>query len=596
MKITLIAKNINYCNQNLIDASNKNNVEIEIIDFSNVYDFINYNNWGDVIIWRSSNLGTGSRYIIFEHLNNINKIIINIGQIEGNISSKYYQQYKIFSYIKQHGYLSLQYIPTFKFKSLEQLVNHDVLKLPIIEKPDCGAQGIGVRLIKNYNEINCLDNNIYQNYISNDCDYRIICVGNKVIGTIKRIAKKGDIRNNISQGGSVHIEADIQKRKQIESIALQVSNMFNLNLCGIDIIFDKKINKYKFLEINSLVWWKGFSETTGIDVGDEIIKHCIDLYNRKYIKTEELVQNYYDESFEHLDDKRFHYASRMYLFFKDNKYNLFLLNLQANYIGENQDQLDIIIKNILENNKNNSEFQNQNLIRNSVMQYYPNLSKYNVILFRFLFALKIYNKDISPDILKYIDIDTLTEYYQQLYSNHEHLCKLSTPAINYLYNVNFFLNYLKSDNIPELIPNYFLDIATKEYSNNIELKDQFGIQLYYYTHLIIGASRFYSEKIINHKDDYIKMIKICERIIQKNYFEINIDNKVEFLVCAKLLNYQTALFEIIYSECKNSLSDVGNYLIDRNNKLAKSNSKNNLIQSEHRNVLFIMAFRDRLNF
>lgn len=88
------------------------------------------------------------------------------------------------------------------------------------------------------------------------------------------------------------------------------------------------------------------------------------------------------------------------------------------------------------------------------------------------------------------------------------------------------------------------------------------------------------------------MLKISEEIIKKRYFEINIDNKVEFLVCARILDYKTDLSEIIYSECVNSLSDLGNYLIDRHNTYKDVKSKNSFIQSEHRNVLFLMVFKN----
>ena len=593
MKISLIANSLNFCNEDLLKAANKNGIEMNMVDFDRVNDFIDFDDWGDVVLWRSSNLNKENRHIIYEYLRNNNKIIINIGQIEGNISSKYYQQFKVLNYIKKHKHTSLSYIPTFKFNSLEDLKKCDSLILPIIEKPDEGSQGNGVGLINSYDEIVDLSKNIYQNFIPNNGDYRVICLGSRVIGIIKRIAKKGEVRNNISQGGSTFVETDIDINDKLSNIALQVSSIFNLNLCGVDIIFDAKDNNYKFLEVNSLVWWEGFSQITGINLGDEIIKHCIDLYNRKNLKVEELIQNYYDENFEYLNEKKFHYASRMYLFLKDKRYKKHLEDLRKTYIGENEDETDRIIKDKLHksNNNNNLEYRNEIDLRDDVLKNYPNLRKYNIVLFMFLFSLKIYDRDISSNILKCIDIEALTEYYQELESNSANLCKLSTVAINYLYNLNHFLKHINVDKVTELNPEYFIKIAQREFKVNAELKNKYNLELYYYTHLIIGASKFYSEKIVEDKNEYVKMIKICEKIIQENYFDINIDNKVEFLVCTKLLDYETPLYEIIYSECKNSLSDIGNFLIDRHNKHININNKNSFIQAEHRNVLSIMAFR-----
>jgi signal peptidase I len=107
-----------------------------MVDFEDLSSCLQFDDWGDIILWRSSTLSKDNRYIIYEYLKNKNKIIINIGQIEGNISSKYYQSYKIFNYIKKHKYTSLRHIPTYRFNSLDQLRACNSLSLPIIEKPD----------------------------------------------------------------------------------------------------------------------------------------------------------------------------------------------------------------------------------------------------------------------------------------------------------------------------------------------------------------------------------------------------------------------------------------------------------------------------
>jgi hypothetical protein len=83
-----------------------------------------------------------------------------------------------------------------------------------------------------------------------------------------------------------------------------------------------------------------------------------------------------------------------------------------------------------------------------------------------LFSLTVYDKDISHYIVKNIDLETLTSYYHKLYSNAEHLCKLSTLAINYLYNIHHFLRYIQADSIPKLSPKYFLTVAKQEFKNN----------------------------------------------------------------------------------------------------------------------------------
>ncbi|MGM0482626.1 MAG: ATP-grasp domain-containing protein [Patescibacteria group bacterium] len=595
MKITLIAKNYNYCNKNLAEATKKNRVELNTVDFKSLDDALNINDWGDVILWRSSSLDNkNDRHTLYEYLRKDDKIIFNLGQSNNLISSKCHQQNKVRVYCESNGNSPFGYINTFKFSSLEELKESEDLMFPVIEKPDKGAHGKGVELAKDVDQIvNCDETKIYQNFIPNDGDYRVMCLGGTVLGIIKRVAKKGDFRNNISQGGEAFVVNDPELIEKLTDISLRISSIFNLNFCGVDIIYDRRDGEYKFLEVNDLVWWKGFSGATGIDVGDKIIKHCIDLYNREEIDTVELVQSYYDNNFDHLYSKKFHFASRMYLFFKDYKYKDYLLDLEREYIGIKENETEEIISKILKADHSSSvEHRKEKILRAEVIKNYPNLRKYNRLLFKFLFAFSIYNKNISSQILRSVDIENLTEYYNTLYSNPEHLCKLSTPAVNYIYNINYFLKHTGLDNSFQFDPSYLIDVGVKEFNGNRELQNKFHTELYYYTHLIIGASAFYSQKINENKGDYIKAMQICEKIIQRNYFDIKIDNKVEFLVCAKLLDYETDLFEIIYSECKNSLSDVGNFLVDKHNSTAFLKNKN-IMQSEHTNVLFLMAFKNR---
>jgi len=49
---------------------------------------------------------------------------------------------------------------------------------------------------------------------------------------------------------------DSKVNTRIQDIADEVNTIFNLNLSGIDIIYDKNTEQYKLLEINTLVWWE----------------------------------------------------------------------------------------------------------------------------------------------------------------------------------------------------------------------------------------------------------------------------------------------------------------------------------------------------
>lgn len=56
MKITLIAKNIDFCIENLIESAKKIKIELNVIDFKTLSEALNYNNFGEVILIKSSSL------------------------------------------------------------------------------------------------------------------------------------------------------------------------------------------------------------------------------------------------------------------------------------------------------------------------------------------------------------------------------------------------------------------------------------------------------------------------------------------------------------------------------------------------------------
>jgi len=164
---------------------------------------------------------------------------------------------------------------------------------------------------------------------------------------------------------------------------------------------------------------------------------------------------------------------------------------------------------------------------------------------------------------------------------------LSTHAINYFYLLQYYLDRERKE-IKVTDPELYFNIAAKAYTG--KLKNHLDLKIYLLTHCVIGESYFYSRPIMHNKDIYLKMIKLLESLIWKNYFSVSLDNKFEFLVCAELCQYNSDLKQMIFSEAERSLSNVGNFLIDKINDIGKENiAKNGFISAEHRNVLFIMA-------
>lgn len=595
MKITIIAQKLNFCTNQLVAAAKVNRVEVETVDFSNLPEALNYDAWGDVVIWRSSTLDKNlDRVLLFNKLKE-DKIIFNIGQYEHPlINSKFYQQAKVAEYARQTKSTTIIPIETFKFQDLADFQLHaNVLQFPCIEKPDDGAHGDDVRLIKSSNDLGDFAGKIYQNFIKNDGDFRVVCLGGMVLGCIKRIARKDDIRNNISQGGRAEVVTDPKLITDLSHISLQIAALFNLNLCGLDIIFDQETQQLKFLEINNSVWWEGFSKITNIDVASKIIEHCVALYKRKTESPVKAVKDYYDYHYDDLGPEQFHFASRLYFWLKDKKYGEKLKQLETQYLGTSEAETDAIIKTILARPTNSTPNRNESQLRAQIFSHYPNLDNYSKVLSVFMFAQTVYQRDIAANLLKYISLEDLLAYRDQLYGQPEHFCILSTFALNYCYTLDLFLKTLKKEKLSLLQPQLFLELAETEYQKPY-LSQKYNLQLYYYTHCIINAAGFYSKKITKDKSIYREMLLKCEQLISSHYFEMDLDCKLEFLVCAQLLGYKSTLTRIIYSECTQSLSNMGNYLIERWNKSHYLKHRAGLQTAEHRNVLFIMAFHDMI--
>jgi ribosomal protein S6--L-glutamate ligase len=153
------------------------------------------------------------------------------------------------------------------------------IKYPIILKVPQGTQGKGVLFADSYPSaktlLDALDafNQKYliQEFIDADgCDLRAIVVGNKVVAAMRRVAKKGEMRANIHQGG--HGEPVILDERT-KLIAIKAAKAVKAEICGVDLL---EGTRNVVLEVNASPGIKGITEATGIDVADKIAKYLYD--------------------------------------------------------------------------------------------------------------------------------------------------------------------------------------------------------------------------------------------------------------------------------------------------------------------------------
>jgi RimK family alpha-L-glutamate ligase len=153
-------------------------------------------------------------------------------------------------------------------------------KFPLIMKISTGHQGRGVFKLENENALKAKvkeleDSNqslIIREFIPNDGDIRVFCVGYKAIGAMKRTPPRGDFRSNISVGG-LGAEYDLDSNPNVRDIAERFSSVMEIEIAGVDIMIHKETGQPYILEINPGPQFLGLEKYTSVNAALEIIKY-----------------------------------------------------------------------------------------------------------------------------------------------------------------------------------------------------------------------------------------------------------------------------------------------------------------------------------
>lgn len=291
------------------------------------------------------------------------------------------------------------------------------------------------------------------------------------------------------------------------------------------------------------------------------------------------IKQYYFENLGSLsEDKRFHLASRLAAWDADPQAYELLIKLR-HYLLPKNISLEELFNNIV--TKPHVRRRIAHSLRQPYFEKYPELLGLYSALFRARHLKAVWGVDAREALFRVVPNARFEELYNQLMADPGALRVLSTVGINYIY---LYKNLIGQRDLVD--PALFVDIAC-----GYELSDPTNIQLliYLYTHSIIGETNFYTEAVSSkHRVLFTKMLNKLEGIITKRFEDINLDNKLEFLVCCRICEINSPLFTKIYDECQRSISPEGHFLIDRHNKNTRT-SRSSLNSSEHRNVLFIMS-------
>jgi RimK family alpha-L-glutamate ligase len=277
MKISLITTEPSLEIQQLTEAVSKAQHESQIISFQQLNLLFgfgqpeNTNAQGfleaDYYISRTPNNAQNGMYLemrttlfeLFPHL------------VDRFLNGHSYLRYPNLSKIQQLAILDQKELPIPK-----TCYGINTLSYPFVLKGIHGSNGLEVHLIKNDEELKQYQTQygeggfLTQELFDSHVDYRVLILGKKVLGFLKKVG--GDeFVTNIHVGGKAE-KAEGEKETELGDLALATAAAFECEFCGIDIMYDNE-GKPKVLEINRAPGWQGFQMVNEVNVATEIIEY-----------------------------------------------------------------------------------------------------------------------------------------------------------------------------------------------------------------------------------------------------------------------------------------------------------------------------------
>ncbi|MFD3258902.1 RimK family alpha-L-glutamate ligase [Paenibacillus lentus] len=151
------------------------------------------------------------------------------------------------------------------------------LGFPVVVKTISGSQGCGVFLAETKNKfIDLLEmisaykedaTMILQEFVetSRGKDLRVLTIGGRAVAAMKRHSGSDSFKANFSRGGSVE---PYEITPEIEWLALETARILNLDIAGIDLLFDG--DHYKICEANSSPGFEGLESCCNVNIAEEI--------------------------------------------------------------------------------------------------------------------------------------------------------------------------------------------------------------------------------------------------------------------------------------------------------------------------------------
>jgi RimK family alpha-L-glutamate ligase len=288
MDVWIFSRNseIDYENKRLIETFTKKNITSKVVEPSyfdiivntNIKNSILYNGQlvelPKIVLVRTGAETSNFMLAVLRQLDKAGVICINEADSIETASDKL----KTSQILSQHN-ISIPNTMMVKHP-IDSTIVKNRIGFPCVVKVITGTQGIGVYLCEKRRDFNKLMEFIHnvgisktllvQEYIGLNPgeDIRVLVIGGKVIGAMKRTAPKGDFRANISNGGTGE-KFDVTP--EIDFIARETARVLNLHIAGIDLLFHN--DGFVVCEANTAPGFKGFEKYCDVDIAELIVEY-----------------------------------------------------------------------------------------------------------------------------------------------------------------------------------------------------------------------------------------------------------------------------------------------------------------------------------
>ena len=274
-----------YETSRLVEEFEKAGVRISVIDPNEIDIFVNKENRQSILVNGDSvrlpsfvfpRTGSGTTYhakAVIRHFERMGVILINGSDAIDNVKDKLYS----------HQILAQSNLDIPNTLLLKHPINLDFVEkhigYPAIVKTISGSYGKGVFFVEKKKQLEQLItmaeitqksyNIVIQEFIKDTWgkDLRVFVVNNKVVGCMLRQATDDDFRANISRGGE---GIPYEVNDQIEWISSEASKALDLDIAGVDLLFDG--DGYKICEVNSNPGFEGMEQYTKKNIAGDIVQ------------------------------------------------------------------------------------------------------------------------------------------------------------------------------------------------------------------------------------------------------------------------------------------------------------------------------------